>query len=163
MTFYTINRRRLLSGAAFGALAASAQTSWAASTHLPGAAKPVPLSDVRLLPSPYKTAVDVNEKYLLTLSPDRFLHNFRKGAGLAPKAEAYGGWEQDTIAGHSLGHYLSAIALMHAQTGDEVMKQKAAYIVEELITIQAAQGDGYVAGFTRKRPDGSIVDGKEIF
>ena len=29
--------------------------------------------------------------------------------------------------------------------------------------MQAKQGDGYVAGFTRKRKDGSIVDGKEIF
>lgn len=163
MSFYTLSRRHLLSGAALGALAFHTQNSWAAPTSLPGRATPIALSDVRLLPSPYKTAVDVNEKYLLTLSPDRFLHNFRKGAGLAPKAEAYGGWEQDTIAGHSLGHYLSAIALMHAQTGDETLKQKAAYIVEELITIQAAQGDGYVAGFTRKRPDGTIVDGKEIF
>jgi DUF1680 family protein len=123
----------------------------------------LPLSDVRLLPSPYKTALDVNHTYLVTLEPDRFLHNFRKGAGLKPKAEAYGGWEHDTIAGHSLGHYLSAIALMYAQTGDPVLKQRASYVIDELALIQGAQGDGYVAGFLRKRKDGTVVDGKEIF
>lgn len=123
----------------------------------------LPLSDVRLLPSPFKTAVDVNEAYLLNVNPDRLLHNYRKFAGLTPKAEPYGGWERDTIAGHSLGHYLSAISLMHAQTGNAALKLRAAYIIDELALIQGAHGDGYVAGFTRKRKDGSVVDGKEIF
>lgn len=123
----------------------------------------LPLSDVRLLPSPFKTAVDVNEAYLLSVNPDRLLHNYRKFAGLTPKAEPYGGWERDTIAGHSLGHYLSAISLMHAQTGNAALKLRAAYIIDELALVQGAHGDGYVAGFTRKRKDGSVVDGKEIF
>ncbi|ADU14229.1 glycoside hydrolase family 127 protein [Asticcacaulis excentricus] len=123
----------------------------------------LPLSDVRLLPSPFKTAVDVNEAYLLSVNPDRLLHNYRKFAGLTPKAELYGGWERDTIAGHSLGHYLSAISLMHAQTGNAALKLRAAYIIDELALVQGAHGDGYVAGFTRKRKDGRVVDGKEIF
>lgn len=123
----------------------------------------LPLSDVRLLPSPFKKAVDVNEAYLLSVNPDRLLHNYRKFAGLTPKAELYGGWERDTIAGHSLGHYLSAISLMHAQTGNAALKLRAAYIIDELALVQGAHGDGYVAGFTRKRKDGSVVDGKEIF
>jgi DUF1680 family protein len=29
--------------------------------------------------------------------------------------------------------------------------------------VQTAQGDGYIAGFMRKRQDGTVVDGKEIF
>jgi hypothetical protein len=121
------------------------------------------LTDVRLLPSPFKTAVDVNEAYLLSVNPDRLLHNYRQFAGLTPKAELYGGWERDTIAGHSLGHYLSAISLMYAQTGNAALKLRAAYIIDELALVQGAHGDGYVAGFTRKRKDGSVVDGKEIF
>ncbi|MDC7683435.1 glycoside hydrolase family 127 protein [Asticcacaulis sp. BYS171W] len=152
-------RRDLMTGtAALGLLAAIPATAAAR----PGL-RSLPLSDVRLLPSPFKTAVDVNERYLLSVDPDRLLHNFRKGAGLKPRAEMYGGWERDTIAGHSLGHYLSAISLMHAQTGNVVLKQRAAYIIDELALIQGAQGDGYVAGFTRKRKDGTVVDGKEIF
>lgn len=130
---------------------------------LPDHPEPLPLSDVRLLPSRWADAVDRNREYLMSLDPDRLLHNYRTSAGLAPKGDVYGGWESDTIAGHTLGHYLSALALTHAQTGDEESCRRANYIVSELATVQAAHGDGYVAGFTRKRPDGEIVDGKEIF
>ena len=166
MSTSILSRRSLLTSVAAASLAVSLARTAASATptlaiRLP--VSPLPLSDVRLLASPYRTAVDVNATYLLTLDPDRFLHNFRKGAGLTPKGEAYGGWEQDTIAGHSLGHYLSAISLMYAQTGNPVFKVRAAYVIDELALIQGAQGDGYVAGFLRKRKDGTIVDGKEIF
>lgn len=157
------NRRQILTAtAAFAGLGLFSSRSFAGNMT-PQKITSLPLEDVRLLPSPYKTALDVNHTYLVTLEPDRFLHNFRKGAGLKPKAGAYGGWENDTIAGHSLGHYLSAISLMYAQTGDPVLKQRAAYVIDELALIQGAQGDGYVAGFLRKRKDGTVVDGKEIF
>ncbi|MDC7677396.1 glycoside hydrolase family 127 protein [Asticcacaulis machinosus] len=163
-SFALTSRRRLLCGAAgltaLTALPAIAQT---ASKLLPQKARSLPLSDVRLLASDFKTAVDVNEKYLLTVNADSLLHNYRKGAGLPPKAEIYGGWERDTIAGHSLGHYLSAVSLMYASTGNAEFKTRAIYIIDELALIQGMQGDGYVAGFTRKRKDGSVVDGKEIF
>ncbi|WP_353744710.1 beta-L-arabinofuranosidase domain-containing protein, partial [Sphingomonas sp. 66-10] len=88
-----------------------------------GSARPLPLSAVRLRPSDYATAVEVNRQYLHRLSPDRLLHNFRKYAGLEPKAEIYGGWESDTIAGHTLGHYLSALVLTWQQTGDAEMRR----------------------------------------
>ncbi|MCR6660394.1 MAG: glycoside hydrolase family 127 protein [Asticcacaulis sp.] len=163
MANLTGNRRQILTAtAAFAGFGLFSSRSLAGNMT-PQKISSLPLSDVRLLPSPYKTALDVNHTYLVTLEPDRFLHNFRKGAGLKPKAEPYGGWEQDTIAGHSLGHYLSAIALMYAQTGDPVLKQRAAYVIDELALIQGAQGDGYVAGFLRKRKNGTVVDGKEIF
>ncbi|HWA92241.1 MAG TPA: glycoside hydrolase family 127 protein [Rhizomicrobium sp.] len=123
---------------------------------------PVPLEAVRLAPSPYLDAVEANRAYLHRLEPDRLLHNFRDQAGLTPKGEVYGGWESDTIAGHTLGHYLSACALMHAQTGDEECRRRVDYIVDELALCQAAHGDGYVAGFTRKRGD-TIEPGKLLF
>ncbi|MEH3104143.1 MAG: glycoside hydrolase family 127 protein [Sphingomonas phyllosphaerae] len=134
-----------------------------AGAGLPGSAKAFPLSAVRLRPSDYARAVDVNRAYLLRLSPDRLLHNYHAFAGLTPKAEVYGGWESDTIAGHTLGHYLSALALMHAQTGCTDCVERATYILGELARCQAAHGDGYVAGFSRKRKDGTVVNGKEIF
>jgi len=130
---------------------------------LPTRVEPLPLSQVRLLPSPFLDAVESNRHYLLTLEPDRLLHNFRAGAGLPPKGERYGGWEGDTIAGHTLGHYLSALALMHAQTGDPETKRRVDYIVAELALCQKARGTGYVGGLLRKRKDGSLVDGEEIF
>ena len=50
---------------------------------------------------------------------DRMLSGFRSEAGLAPKGEKYGGWESQGIAGHSLGHWLSAAAYAYALTKDQ--------------------------------------------
>jgi len=121
-----------------------------------------PLSQVRLKPSRFLTAQETNQRYLLSLEPDRLLHNFRAGAGLQPKGEVYGGWEKAGIAGHSLGHYLSAVSLMWAQTGQPEFKRRAAYVVEELAACQAANGDGYTGGTTVER-DGKTVDGKVVY
>jgi uncharacterized protein len=106
--------------------------------------------------------IEANRKYLHALEADRLLHNFRKFAGLEPKGQPYGGWEADTIAGHTLGHYLSACSLMHAQTGDAECKRRVEYIVGELAECQRAHGDGYVAGFTRRNSD-TIENGKVLF
>lgn len=160
------NRRTFLKLAAAGAAGIVLPARLRAAAESPAAwplrAEPFPLEAVRLLPSPFLGAVEANRGFLHGLSPDRLLHNFRRHAGLAPRAEAYGGWEADTIAGHSLGHYLSGCALMHAQTGDPICRERALYVVKELRLCQEAAGDGYVAGFTRKR-DGKIEDGKLLF
>lgn len=161
-----IRRRRFLTGvggaALAGALAAPASAAFPSGV-LSGRARAFKLSDVRLLPSPFLDATQVNRRYLLSLDADRLLHNFRTGAGLPAKGAVYGGWESDTIAGHTLGHYLSALALTHAHTGDTESARRAEYIIAELALIQRKRGDGYVAGLTRKRKDGTIVDGQEIF
>jgi DUF1680 family protein len=112
------------------------------------------LEDVRLLDGPFKDAMTRDAAYLLRLDPDRLLSGFRKEAGLQPKAEAYGGWEAMTIAGHSLGHYLSACALMFASTGDARFRERVNYLVDELETCQRANRNGYVA---------AIPNGKKIF
>ena len=71
--------------------------------------RPFPRSDVRLLPGLFKDGQDIAVKYLLSFEPDRFLANFRKTAGLTPKAPHYGGWESQGVCGHSAGHYLSRL------------------------------------------------------
>ena len=161
-TSLTVDRRTLLATAALSALLPSSVLAAGRASLLPAHAAPLPLADVRLLPSPFLDAVEANRAYLHRLEPDRLLHNFRASAGLSPKGEVYGGWESDTIAGHTLGHYLTALSLMHAQTGDIECKRRVDYIVSELAEAQAAHGDGYVAGFTRKRGD-VVEDGKVIF
>lgn len=158
----TSRRTVLMSGAAI-LLLPRAGGALAAATPLPRNPRPLPLADVRLQPSPYAKAVEVNRTYLLSLDPDRLLHNFRKFAGMPPKGPIYGGWESDTIAGHTLGHYLTALVLTHAQTGCGECRRRADYIVDELAAVQARRGDGYVAGLQRKRKDGTVVDGQEIF
>jgi DUF1680 family protein len=72
----------------------------------------------------------------------------------------YGGWESQSLAGHSLGHYLSACSLMFAQTGEAAYRERVSYIVAELERCQSAHGDGYVAGFTRKR--GEVTEGQGV-
>ena len=161
-----MRRRSFLASAGGVALAGALSVSrpvTASSSTLPARARAFKLSDVRLLPSPFLDAVQANQQYLLSLDSDRLLHNFRTGAGLKAKGDVYAGWESDTIAGHTLGHYLTALALNNAQTGDQESKRRTEYIVEELALVQKTRGDGYVAGLTRKRKDGTIVDGQEIF
>ena len=164
MESFSPTRRTLLASAA-GVAAATTLPAHAmnlSGRSLPATARPFALNQVRLLDSDFRRAVEANRAYLHALEPDRLLSNFRAYAGLEPKGEAYGGWEQDTIAGHSLGHYLTAVSLMHAQTGDEEMRRRADYIVGELAECQAAHGDGYVAGFDRRRGD-VIENGKVLF
>jgi uncharacterized protein len=108
------------------------------------AARPFALGDVRLLESPFKQAMDRNADYLLSIEPDRLLHNTRLYAGLAPKGELYGGWESAGIAGHTLGHYLTAISQQYAATGDERFRERIDYIVAEMEECQKAYGDGYI-------------------
>jgi len=108
------------------------------------------LRDVRLLDGPFLDAQRRDLDYLLSLEPDRMLHNFRVNAGLTPKAPVYGGWESEEpwveirCHGHTLGHYLTAVSLMYASTGDQRMKQRADYIVAELQACQAQAGTGLV-------------------
>ena len=105
-----------------------------------------PLNEVRLLDGPFKHAMEMDGKWLLSLEPDRLLHRFRKNAGLEPKAPIYGGWETETISGHTLGHYLSACSMMYASTGDTLFKERINYVVDELAVCQDKRGTGYVGG-----------------
>lgn len=168
-----LTRRELLKTAGASALAAaagSALPSALASSAvfeplIPGQpvkqavtprATPFSLADVRLLEGPFRQAQERDAKYLLQLESDRLLHSFRVNAGLKPKALVYGGWEsvEPWIAirchGHTLGHYLSACALMFAATGDKRFKQRTDYIVTELRDCQDAGKSGLVCAF----PDG---------
>src|SRR6185312_212909 len=148
-------RRELLQALGASALGTTfgAPAGYAASPNRPTATKPFDLASVRLREGPFKTAQELDAKYLLTLEPDRLLHNFRVNAGLPPKAPIYGGWESQEpwvdirCHGHTLGHYLSACSMMFASTGELAFKQRADYIVSELRACQRARGDGLVCAF----------------
>ncbi len=114
--------------------------------QIPVRAYGVPLQDVRLLDSPFKTAMEADKTYLQFLQPDRLLNRFHLNAGLPAKGEIYGGWEAMDISGFSFGHYLSAMAMLYAATGDTEMKTKTDYCINELKRCQDARGSGYVGG-----------------
>ena len=100
--------------------------------------------DVRIRAGIFLKAQQADEKYLLSLSPDRFLNRFMKNAGLPAKDSMYGGWESEGVSGHSLGHYLSACSVMYASTGNKELKKKVDYIIHQLKRCQDARKTGYV-------------------
>jgi len=48
------------------------------------------------------------------------------------------------VAGHTVGHYLTAISQQYAATGDKRFKDRVDYIVSEMAECQARYGDGYI-------------------
>ncbi|WP_210466694.1 glycoside hydrolase family 127 protein [Rufibacter roseolus] len=105
-----------------------------------------PLSSVRLLESPFRQAQQTDLAYMLSLNPDRLLAPFQKEAGIQPKAQNYGNWENTGLDGHIGGHYLSALALMYAATGNQEVLQRLNYMVDALEACQQKSGDGYLGG-----------------
>jgi DUF1680 family protein len=108
------------------------------------------LSEVELLESPFKKAMEVDTKYLLKIEPDRLLSQFRTHSGLKPKGEKYGGWEDSGLAGHTLGHYLSACAMQYAVANDPEYLKRINYMVDELEECQKARKTGYVGAIPKE-------------
>ena len=108
------------------------------------------LGAVSLDGGPLKARRDVDIDYILnTVKVDRLLAEFRNVAGLGEKAPRYPNrWEGGQINGHSLGHYLSAVAALYAVADDNAVKarakEKVDYIVAELAACQKANGNGFL-------------------
>ncbi|WP_340114256.1 beta-L-arabinofuranosidase domain-containing protein [Maribellus mangrovi] len=110
-----------------------------------------PLGDVTLLEGPFKHAQELNIQTLLQYDVDRLLAPYRKEAGLAAKATSYPNWSG--LDGHIGGHYLTAMAINYAATGNATCKQRMDYMVDELKACQDANfrlyttwGKGYAGG-----------------
>ncbi len=110
-----------------------------------------PLNYVKLLDGPFKHAQDINIHVLLEYDIDRLIAPFRKEAGLPEKAKLYPNWAG--LDGHVGGHYLSALAMNYASTGNTECKKRMEYMISELKACQEANdknhpgwGKGYVGG-----------------
>ena len=110
-----------------------------------------PSKDVILLDGPFKHARDLNIQTLLMYNVDRLLAPYRKEAGLPIKAKGFPNW--DGLDGHIGGHYLSAMAMNYAATGNKICKKRMEYMIDELKACQDANGlkypewgVGYVGG-----------------
>ncbi len=144
MTVLSAAAAPLLPGLSLAALA-----PWAADGDSRRPVRPFDLHAVRLGPGPVRDALEVNRGYLMGLDPDRLLHMFRVTAGLPSAAEPLGGWEapDNELRGHFTGHYLSACALLAAQTGDAAVRARGQQVARELARCQAALGSGYLSAF----------------
>lgn len=108
--------------------------------------------NVRLTGGVFKNAEAVDLKYILALDTDRLLAPYLIDAALPVKAERYGNWESSGLDGHIGGHYLSALALMYAATGEKELKTRLDYMVDQLARCQQKNGNGYVGGI----PQGKV-------
>jgi len=127
-------------------------------------ARPLPLDQVRVTGGPLRTAQDLTAKYLLELDPDRMMAWYRERAGLARKAEPYGGWDGGgrNLTGHIAGHHLSAVSLMYRATGDERFNARADHLVREMKDVQDRHGDGYLGALEGLREAFALVSRGEI-
>ncbi len=143
-------RNRLLFA---GLLALSYGAFWGTNAVGEGAGvqklQPFDLTQVHLLDQRLTDAQRKDLEYLLSLEPDRLLYAFRKNAGLDAPGTPLGGWEAPTceVRGHFVGHYVSACALMYANTGDERLLERGNLMVAELAKCQQTLGGGYLSAF----------------
>ncbi len=110
-----------------------------------------PSADVVLLDGPFKKARDLNLTVLLAYDVDRLLQPYLKEAGLPEKGAPFPNWAG--LDGHVGGHYLSALALYTAATGDAECRRRMRYMLSELKKCQEAHatkfsgwGEGYLGG-----------------
>ena len=116
-----------------------------------------PLQDVKLLESPFLQAQQTDLHYIMAMNPDKLLAPFLREAGLTPKAPSYTNWENTGLDGHIGGHYISALSMMYAATGDTTVYNRLNYMLDELYRAQQAVGTGFIGG-----TPGSLQLWKEI-
>ncbi|HRI78360.1 MAG TPA: glycoside hydrolase family 127 protein, partial [Cyclobacteriaceae bacterium] len=116
------------------------------------------LRSVTLLDSPFKRAQDLNTKTLLQYDVERLLEPYRQEAGLPVVVPGFVNWEG--LKGHVGGHYLSALAMTYASTGNDSILARLNYFVNSLQACQQAHdqkhaewGKGYLGGV----PDGRLI------
>jgi len=82
----------------------------------------------------------LEESYLLSLEPQRLLAGFRQTAGLSSQAERYGGWESTEIQGHTMGHYLTALAQAWAVSHNPEIMERIVFTIDGLRECQREDG-----------------------
>ena len=133
------------------------------------------LSEVKLLDSPMRTAMETNNRLLLEYDADRLLAPFVRQAGLSSGRYAnwltahpsFSNWGLSdwSLEGHVGGHYLTALALAYAATDDAEMKSKLKerldYMLEVLNDCQSAYDSNTegLYGFIGGQPINSVWTG----
>lgn len=105
------------------------------------------LNTVEITEPVLENAFCKEQEYLRSIDSDRLLAGFRETAGLEKKAERYpGGWEDAERAGHTLGHYMTALAQLEAAMGAKDIKHRLEYIVQQLAECQREDGYLFASG-----------------
>lgn len=119
----------------------------------------LPLSQVLVTDHYCSNALQKEISYLLSFSTKRLLSGFYETAGLTTDASRYPGWESSLIGGHTLGHYLTAVAQASVNPGaspkdKETLLEKLHVLVDGLqFCQQHSQGEpGFIFGATLLDP-----------
>lgn len=129
------------------------------------------LGEVRLTDGVFKESQDLGKDFIMKLDADRLLAPVAYATGASDdKSAFYGGWEAYSyrtyngtgISGHSLGHYMSALAAMYASTGDEAVKERLNYTVNRLETYQQIDGSGFIGGFEKSGFENALKNGMKV-
>jgi len=111
---------------------------------------------VRINDSDLRRREAANREYLMELTVDNLLINFKLEAGRYEgrelPADAHTGWESPVcqLRGHFLGHWLSAAAIHYDATGDRELKAKADIIIDELAECQKDNGGQWIGPIPEK-------------
>lgn len=137
--------------------------------------KPIPVGNIKLLPSIFTQRYELNRKYMMSLENDKLLQNFYYEAGIVKTGyimlnkdlnykDFYWGWDSpnNQLRGHFLGHWLSAAAYMFAETNDMEVKAKADKIVSELAECQRINGGEWAGSIPEKYFD-LMARGQQIW
>lgn len=96
-----------------------------------------PFDRVRMGEGPVHPYLTSDSAWLLSLDPDKFMSPYLAGAGLPKLRDNY-----IATGAPTAGHYLSAMALFHATTGNPEFKTRVDHMVSEFARVQKAHGTG---------------------
>jgi len=101
--------------------------------------------------------------YLQSIDPNRLLVGYKQTAGLSTSYSKYGGWESTPLEGHTLGHYMVALAQAYKNTKSDPtvnadIKKRIDLIISELQACQNKAGNGYI--YAEKPSQFDVVEGK---
>ena len=113
--------------------------------------QPLDLSAVRIKDKYLLNALTKECEYLSSLEEGRLLAGFYENAGIKTPFVRYGGWESGLIGGHTLGHYLTAIAQMSVhpalpQEKRDFFLARAKRMTDALADCQDAAKSGFLWG-----------------
>lgn len=103
------------------------------------------MSQVKLIDPYLANALRKEIEYLKSFDCDKLLSCFYVTKGLNPKAENYPGWENTEIRGHTMGHYMKALAQAYSITNDSKLYERLQYLTKELSLCQFESG--YLSAF----------------
>lgn len=116
------------------------------------------LEEVTLLDGPFKSAMDLNIKHLMSYDVDRLLTPFVRQAGLSSTTDTKNKYYQWTtkhpnhanwggsgfdLSGHVGGHYMTALALAYAACHDADTKAKIAERIDYMVAVLKDCQDAY--------------------